>query len=849
VAVVTREATEPWGNDPAAGDPAGWQREVDRICDRFEDDWLDGRAPRIEDVLAACPTSPSQRAVLLAELLKLERELRQRRGEVLSASDYLPRFPEHAHVIRALFGDTRVGPYEVIGLIGEGGMGTVYRAYDPRFRRTVALKVIRSSRLDDSSAQSRFRLEAQLAARLEHDHIVPVFDAAQDGDRLFYTMRYVRGRNLAEVINRRPIPGRQAARYIEQVTRAVEYAHGESVLHRDLKPSNILIDPNDRAYVTDFGLAKVLGRVTDVATQSNDRLGTLAYMAPEQARDPTRAVIESDVYSLGATLYEAITGRPPFHAETPVAALEQIERHEPVRPRRVNPTLERDLETICLKCLEKEPEGRYRSATALAEDLRRYLRNEPISARPVGAVEVAKKWVRRNPSLAALAAVTVLLLFAVVTAVQTQRLKNQLASALDSANQGEQRLLDTYDHIITFGERRLADRPEELGELLKLVRDQYGDYLSRHRADAQFGRRSAQILTSLARITDLSGSRASALATYEQALGLWARFAKGAPYDLTLQAALADTWHEIGDLRNGLGRSSDAITAFRTGREIRERLVTAAPGNRAFLSALARSHGYIGDWERENGRREDARDSYAKALEIRERLSLSDPSDLVTKFQLARSYNNGGYLARETGDLSGSISEHFEAEKLQRELAALAPNEARRRLDDDPRNVIQFRDFLGDLALTYNALGVATGERGDTFEAKRYQSKALNLFHQLVKQFPGVNRYAGYRALTVVYLASIADPDQAPTVLADLDEVDKEFARLLRDDPGVLRFRAGAARSWAVRGEILLRRGETAQARGYLNKALVEQDDLVLKSPNNFDFRGERDQTRRALGL
>ena len=182
-----------------------------------------------------------------------------------------------------------------------------------------------------------------------------------------------------------------------------------------------MIDLTDRAFVTDFGLAKVLGQMTGVATQSTERLGTLAYMAPEQARDPTRAVIESDVYSLGATLFEAVTGRPPFRAETLVAALEQIEKHEPPRPRRLNPAVDRDLETICLKCLEKEPEGRYRSAALLADDLRRYLDHKPITVRRSGPIDLTRKWVRRNPSLAALASVTVLLLFAVVTAVQIER--------------------------------------------------------------------------------------------------------------------------------------------------------------------------------------------------------------------------------------------------------------------------------------------------------------------------------------------------------------------------------------------------------------------------------------------
>jgi tRNA A-37 threonylcarbamoyl transferase component Bud32 len=900
VAAGTNDATFSWSQNQTAGDPAFWQREVDRICDRFEDDWLAGLAPRIEDVLDALPVPASQQAVLLAELLKLERELRQRRGEAVSASGYLPRFPEHAHVVRAVFGEARVGPYEVIGLIGEGGMGTVYRAYDPRFRRTVALKVIRSSRLDDSAAQSRFRLEAQLAARLEHDHIVPVFDAAQDGDRLYYTMRYIQGRNLAEVINRRPIPGRQAARYIEQVARAVGYAHDESVLHRDLKPSNILIDANDRAYVTDFGLAKVLGKLTDQATQSSDRVGTLAYMAPEQARDPTRAVIESDVYSLGATLYEAITGRPPFHAETLVAALERIEKHEPVRPRRLCPAIDRDLETICLKCLDKEREGRYRSAALLADDLRRYLKHEPIIVRPVGPIEVAKKWVRRNPSLAALAAVTVLLLFAVVTAFQTQRLKNRLAEALDKAKQGEDRLakaldtakqgeqtlLITYERIIKFGERRLTDRPEDLNKLLELVSDQYGDYLSRHVGNAQFDRQSAQIRTSLARITDLSGSRARALGTYKQALDLWAKLAEGDPTDPKVRFAQADTWHEIGDLSQGLGRSGEAYTAFQKARAIRQRLVDDAPDNRTYWSALARSHGYLGDWERENGQPDAARESYDKALAIRERLSESDSSDLVAKFQLARSYNNSGYLEREAGNLAASISAHTKAKDLQKQLADLDPLEARRQLEADDQNLVQYRDFVNDLGVTYNALGVAKEELsrslqvfaqrnadgsrilgvfplqsvpvgelvqglvatylGQALEAEDDQKQALVQFEWLLREYPGASRYRAWRAWTLVHLASLSG---ALADLKKLKEADAEFKTLMDDNPEVLTFRAGAARSLAAQGEILRRSDKPEEGRRLLEQAEREQSELVQKNRNNFDFNRQLDRTQEQLRL
>ena len=198
----TGRSTAVWSQDVTEGGFCGWQRQVDRICDQFEAMWAEEVEPRIEDLLESCDLPPSRHAALLCELLKLENELRQDRGEHPTAQDYLDRFPDHANIVRAVFGESRLGAYDLIGLIGEGGMGSVYRAYDPAMRRTVALKVIRSSRLDDSSAMTRFRLEAQLAARLDHEHIVPVFEAGQVGSQLFYTMRYIQGWNLSELINK-----------------------------------------------------------------------------------------------------------------------------------------------------------------------------------------------------------------------------------------------------------------------------------------------------------------------------------------------------------------------------------------------------------------------------------------------------------------------------------------------------------------------------------------------------------------------------------------------------------------------------------------------------------------------
>ena len=545
------------------------------------------------------------------------------------------------------------------------------------------------------------------------------------------------------------------------------------------------------------------------------------------------------MYSLGATLYEAITGRPPFRAETLVAALEQIEKQEPPRPRRLNPALDRDLETICLKCLEKEPAGRYRSAGLLADDLRRYLDHKPITVRRSGPIDWTKKWILRNPSLAALVSVTVLLLFAVVTAIQTERLRNR-------AEEGEQKLLNTYDYIIKFAERRLIDRPDELNELLSLVRSQYRDYLSSHHGNARFARQSAQILTSLARITDLSGSRADALATYEEALALWIPLADSAGDDPKIQSPLADTWHEIGILRQGLGRMAESRTAYHKAREIRKRLVAAEPKNRQFLSALARSHGYIGDWELENDQRKSAEISYDNALKIRQRLHDSDPSDVVATFQLARSYGNSARLARESDKTVEAIEANSQARKLQLELVALGPVEARRRLTADPLNVIQYRDFQNDLANTFAGMGVDRAEL-DPVKARKDLDAALSVFGELATTYPGAKNYVVGRDWALVQIAALTDS------LNHLDQADETFRSVVKDNPDVLQFQAYAARSLAVRGEILQRIGKNEAERNggrrLLKDALQEQDRLVAKSPHIFEFQAQRDQTRKALGL
>ncbi len=312
-----------------------------------------------------------------------------------------------------------IGDYELLDKLGEGGMGVVYRARQRSADRIVALKVIRpeclASLSPDSRAETlqRFINEAQAAARLDHEHIVTVYDVGEADGQPFYSMRFVEGRSLGHILRDGPLENRRAAAFLEPVARAVHYAHQRGILHRDLKPVNVMVDAAAHPFVADFGLAKLTESSSDM-TRTGQVMGTPAYMSPEQAQDASRCTPLSDVYSLGATLYDLLTGRPPFRAATVVETLKQVIDQEPVAPRQLNPAIDRDLETITLKCLSKEPGRRYGSAGELADDLRQYLHGEPIHARPVGRPERLVRWVKRKPAVASLAGSVALLLVALL---------------------------------------------------------------------------------------------------------------------------------------------------------------------------------------------------------------------------------------------------------------------------------------------------------------------------------------------------------------------------------------------------------------------------------------------------
>ena len=299
------------------------------------------------------------------------------------------------------------GDYEILDELGRGGMGVIYRARQRGLDRVVALKMILSGELAGEIEIKRFHAEAEAAAQLQHPNIVAIHEVGEHDGRPFFSMDYVEGDDLAERCRLHPLSPEQAARYLQTIAQAIAYAHKSGILHRDLKPSNVLIDGQDEPRITDFGLARKLDSESQL-TQTGTAMGSPGYMPPEQAEGRTADIgTHSDIYSLGALLCHLLTGRPPFQAATPLETMRQVSEDEPVSPRQVNPNVPLDLETLCLKCLDKEPARRYRTAEDLAEDLGRFLRHEPIQARRIGRLERARKWARRKPAAAALILVSI----------------------------------------------------------------------------------------------------------------------------------------------------------------------------------------------------------------------------------------------------------------------------------------------------------------------------------------------------------------------------------------------------------------------------------------------------------
>jgi tetratricopeptide (TPR) repeat protein/tRNA A-37 threonylcarbamoyl transferase component Bud32 len=369
--------------------------------------------------------------------------------------------------------------YEIVGEIGRGGMGVVYKARQRGLNRWTALKMVLAGAHAGEQQLARFHTEAEAVALLQHPNIVQIYDVGEHDGLPYFSLEYIDGGALDREIHRKAQPPREAARLVEMLADAMQYAHQHGIIHRDLKPANVLLTRDGTPKITDFGLAKRLESDSS-QTKSGTLMGTPSYMAPEQARGEVHDVGPlADVYALGAMLYELLTGRPPFLASTAMETIMQVTRDEPVAPTRTQANIPADIETICLKCLQKEPAKRYASAGALAEDLRRFLSGEPILARPISATERAWRWCRRNPWIAGSSAAIFVLLLAVAIGstyaavkigIEKDRAKQNEMTARENekvANEQADLALETVTMLITNVQDRLKSLP---GQQARAVR-------------------------------------------------------------------------------------------------------------------------------------------------------------------------------------------------------------------------------------------------------------------------------------------------------------------------------------------------------------------------------------------
>jgi len=536
----------------------------------------------------------------------------------------LPSFPDH----------------ETLAKIGQGGMGVVYKARDLKLGRLVAIKTIIAGRYVKASERDRFQAEAQAIARLRHPHIIAIHSTGEHEGRQYFSMEYAEGGSLARRLAIGPMVAIEAALVLEKLALAVQAAHEAGIVHRDLKPSNVLLTHDGSPKIGDFGLAKLVD-AGSAHTLSGQVLGSPSYMAPEQAEGHSKKVGSAiDIYALGAVLYQVLTGRPPFLGETQIETLKLVVSTEPVPPRRQRPGVPRDLETICLKCLEKEPGRRYQSAAALAGDLRRFVEGRPIAARPVSAIGRLWRWGRRNPMLAGTAA-ALLLTFALGTPTLfglwlRARADRSLAetesrhaqAARDHAEASRDQALAAVDMLLRgennamFTEEMLAYRKASINAgidvSLAVVRALEGD----PRAEFQL----ALAYTALARVQAAAGEAAATRESARKAIALAESQVARDPSSVHFRVNLATTLHRVGALLPDAESRQSA--AERSNEILRSLSAEHAEGDRKkWIAQIAMNQYNTGDALYKQGRAPEAFQAFLAAKASYDELQkLGEPS-------------------------------------------------------------------------------------------------------------------------------------------------------------------------------------------------------------------------------
>jgi serine/threonine protein kinase len=682
-------------------------KHVDPIADQFDSAWQAAlqqvAPPDLEDYLGR--SIEPMRSALLRELVAIDIQYYARWRGKPSLAKYTDRFPAHADLFSDLFksdvgsvaanrpdervastvdqqrlatpfnhdastikpgrgasaarefGMGRFGDYELINEIARGGMGVVYKARQLSLNRIVAVKMILAGQLAGQSDVLRFRREAEAAAHLQHPNIVAIHEVGEIDGHHYFSMDYVEGESLASLIRENPLPGFRAARYVKAVAEAIHYAHNNGIMHRDLKPSNILVqglNDNDEGIprITDFGLARRIEGGTEL-TGTGQLLGTPSYMPPEQASGKLGEVGPlSDVYSLGATLYDLLTGRPPFRADTPLDTVLQVLDSEPVSPRLLNPKVNRDLETITLKCLQKDPANRYASAQELADDLERHLKGESIQARPTGHIDRLWRWSRRHPAAAtAVAAIAVGLVSVSALAIALGNTNQNLKSSNESlqlANQAETIAKKNAESKQREAETARDETKQILDYIVAAFRksdpDADGESLT---VAALFGQAEEQLEADFPNKPLIQAELLNAIGQTYIGLGLYEKAASALKLSLDLRRnemgeENKDTLAAMNNLAEAYkagGRLADAFPLYKQSLELKK--TKLGPTHLSTLTSL----GNLANWYRSAGMSAQALPIFEKTLELMKgKMGPEHPYTLRSMNDLAAAYKSAGRL-------------------------------------------------------------------------------------------------------------------------------------------------------------------------------------------------------------
>lgn len=785
-------------------------------------------------------------------------------------------------------GNVCFGDYELLKEIARGGMGVVYKARQISLKRIVAVKMILAGQLASDEDIRRFRTEAEAAAQLQHPNIVAIHEVGQVDGQHFFSMDYVEGTSLKAMLREDPLPPDRAARYVATIAEAIHYAHAKGILHRDLKPSNVLMARSDRIHavasekdtdesvnyepkVTDFGLAKRIEGDSEL-TGTGQVLGTPSYMPPEQASgDVSRISPVSDVYSLGATLYELLTGRPPFRAATVIDTIRQVLDAEPVSPRLLNPKVPLDLETITLKCLSKEASRRYATADELAADLRRWLAGEPIHARPIPTPARAWRYCKRRPLVSSFAALFILSMlvgisissyFAVLAnnradlaekrrlelhstntqltdaneTAETRRIAAEQAAVV--AREQSQLALHSLEDVIFDIQRGLMNVPgagEVRRKLLATALERLEEVSDQLALRSAIDRNTAVALGELGDVFLRIGSGGSdieptgpvtaARRLYLRALEIVEKLSAADPADAQVQRDLSVSYNRLGYVNHQAGEAQRALDYFQKGLAIRQKLSAADPTDAHAQHDLADSHRGMGDAYSRLGLLEKAREHFTLDMELAKTLADEDPQDAHHERHLSISYERLGDVSLQAGEVQCALENYQKGLEISQRLSAADPTDTQAE---------------HDLADTHQRMGEVYLRLGSLEKAREHFTLDQELAQDLTEKDAKDAHHQRHLSLSYEKLGDVSR--QTGEVQRALEYYQKGLdikQKRSRADPTDAQAQRDLSISYDRLGNVIRQAGEVQRALEYYQKGLEINGRRSAEDPT--DAQAQRD--------